>query len=42
MFFKYFKLIESNPNSILSSHSELLFFITILYTITEQYPYPWG
>ena len=34
MFFKHFKLIESNPNSIYSSHSELLFFITILYSIT--------
>ena len=35
MFFKHFKMIESNPNSIYSSHSELLFFITILYSITH-------
>ena len=34
MFFKHFKLIESNTNSIQSIHSELLFFITILYTIS--------
>ena len=33
MFFKHFKTIDSNPNSICSSHSELLFFITILYSI---------
>ena len=33
MFFKHFKLIESNTNSIYSSQSELLFFITILYSI---------
>ena len=33
MFFKHHKLIKSNPNSIYSSHSELLFFITILYSI---------
>ena len=34
MFFKDFKLIESNPNSIEYNHSELLFFITILYSMT--------
>ena len=34
MCFKNFKLIELNPNSIYSSHSELLFSITILYSIT--------
>ena len=33
MCFIDFNLIESNLNSIWSSHSELLFFITILYTI---------
>ena len=33
MFFKHFKLIESSPNSIKSSHSELLFLMTILYSI---------
>ena len=34
MFFKHFKLIESNPNSIYSIHSEIFFFITILNYIT--------
>ena len=33
MFSKHFKLIESNPNSIYSSHSEIFFLMTILYYI---------
>ena len=36
MCFTHFKLIESNPKSIYSSHSELLFFITIQYTINKS------
>ena len=31
---KHFKMIESNPNSIYSIHSELLFLTAILYYIT--------
>ena len=34
MCFTHFKLIESNPNSVQSSHSDILFFITVPYYIT--------
>ena len=36
MFSKHFKLIESSPNSIYSSHSELLFLMTILFSINKS------
>ena len=37
MCFTHFKLIESTPNSIQSSHLELLFFITNQYSIKDKY-----